>query len=328
MVVPWSTLSFMEENRQSRPLIAVCVCTRGRPIMLRRCLESLVRQDLADAPFAASLFVVDNDAEGSARPIFDAVIGGAGRYVLCEEPGIPFARNAAIDAALTADAAYIAFIDDDEVAPPFWLTALFEALRVSGADAVQGGVRKAPAGADLAVMSALRTSPLRWESSETLATCNLLFDTRLVRPPLSIRFDTGMRYTGGSDREFFMHAHKKGARMIVVHGVDVLEEVAAGRETLAYECARAFAAGNNYVTRMVKHEPFLRGRARIGLRALERGLSGTVKVLGAGVLALLLQTKAARRQARKGCANVSFAAGCISPALGIRAHPYAAVQGH
>lgn len=309
------------------PLTAVCVCTRARPLMLRRCLESLKRQDLGDAPMRMAIFVIDNDPEGSARAVFDLSLGERGHYVLCSEPGIPIARNAAVDAALAADAAYIAFIDDDEVAPPFWLASLADVLARSSADAVQGGVRKAPAGTDIAQLEVAAPSELKWERSETLATCNLLFRTTLVRPPMSLRFDEGMRFTGGSDREFFMHAHKKGARMVVARGVDVLEEVAEGRETLRYQSGRAFAAGNNYVTRMVKHEPFLTGRARIGLRALDRAVSGIVKLVGAGVLALLFQGRTAARQARKGCAALSFAAGCLSPAIGVRAQPYLVVQG-
>lgn len=297
--------------------------------MLQRCLESLKRQDLGETPTRMAIFVIDNDPERSARSVFDLTLSEANghRYVLCPEPGIPIARNAAIDAALAADAAYIAFIDDDEVARPSWLARLADVLARSKADAVQGGVRKSPAGTDMSELEGAASGELSWEPSESLATCNLLFRTRLVRPPLSLRFDEGMRYTGGSDREFFMHAHKRGASLVVARGVDVLEEVAVGRETLRYACSRAFAAGNNYVTRMVKHEPFLTGRARIALRALDRGVSGLVKLIGSGILALAFQSTAAANQARKGCAALSFAAGCLSPALGIRAQPYLIVQG-
>ena len=288
-----------------------------------------MRQELGETPMRMAIFVIDNDPERSARPVFDRTLGEAGGhfYVPCAEPGIPIARNAAVDAALAADAAFIAFIDDDEVAPPFWLARLADVLARSNADAVQGGVRKSPAGTDISKLEAAALHEMTWERSESLATCNLLFRTRLVRPPLSLRFDEGMRYTGGSDREFFMHAHKRGASLVVARGVDVLEEVAAGRETLRYACGRAFAAGNNFVTRMVKHEPFLTGRVRIGLRALDRGLSGVVKLIGAALLSLLLQFKSAAGQARKGCAALSFAAGCLSPAFGIRAQPYLIVQG-
>jgi hypothetical protein len=136
-----------------------------------------------------------------------------------------------------------------------------------------------------------------------------------------------MRYSGGSDREFFLHATKRGARLVVARGADVIEEIAAGRETLRYECARAFAAGNNYVTRILKHETLLCGVRRIGFRAFERTLSGVVKIACAGVLTLLLQGGAGARQARKGCANLCFAAGCLSPAIGARAQPYLVLQG-
>ena len=41
------------------------------------------------------------------------------------------------EAALRAGAHYIAFLDDDEVAPEHWLGALVKALEDSGADAVR-----------------------------------------------------------------------------------------------------------------------------------------------------------------------------------------------
>jgi glycosyltransferase involved in cell wall biosynthesis len=292
--------------------------------MLRRCLYSLLRLEISG--FAVQFFVIDNDAEQSARDLVEQALDRTA-YVHCPEPGIPFARNAAVDAALAVNADYIAFIDDDEVAPAHWLASLFGALKQSGADAVQGGVRKAPAGSDLSAIDVTAPARVAWEDAESLATCNVLFRARLVRPPLSIRFDERMRFTGGSDREFFMHAHKKGARLVVARGIDVLEEIAEGRETLSYQWSRAFAAGNNYVTRMVKHEPFLSGRARIGLRALDRGVSGVAKLILAGALAVVLQGRAAQRQAQKGAVAIAFAAGCLSPAFGVRAHPYASIQG-
>src|SRR5688572_22031266 len=108
------------------PLVAVCICTRSRPQMLRRCLASVLSQHLNGARLRMRVLLVDNNPEPAARPIYDELCAGelGGGYVHCPKPGIPVARNAAIAAALRVGADYIAFLDDDEVAPEHWLMSL------------------------------------------------------------------------------------------------------------------------------------------------------------------------------------------------------------
>ncbi len=312
------------------PLIALCVCTRGRPVMAARCFRSLRDQVGDPARMRLRVIVVDNCAAQTARPVFDSIFAGGGAdYVCCPEPGIPFARNAAIEAALAAGADYIAFIDDDEVAPPGWVDALLSAMNEADADVVQGEVRKVPLGADLEQAASTQAyAPRRWEKVETVATCNTLFKAWLAEGPAGLRFDEAMRYTGGSDRDYFHRACKRSARVVKVTGAHVLEEVAEGRDGFKYECMRAFAAGNNYTLRMRKNEHLLRGSQRIVTRVLDRGVIGALKLVFAALLLLAFQTKRAARQWKKSGAAISFAAGCISPLLGIRAQPYAVLQGH
>jgi hypothetical protein len=298
--------------------------------MLRRCLASLRRQSLDGVHCRMTLVLVDNNPEPSARPIFEEVWEGAdGEFVHCPRPGIPMARNAALDVALRAGANCIAFLDDDEVAPPCWLGSLVQALQDTGADAVQGGVRALAADADDAVTSAMPATDAApaWEACESLATSNVLFAAWLVAPPLSLRFDETMQFTGGSDREFFMRASKRGARLALVNGADVLEDVHAERQSLGYQAARAFAAGSNFFERMTRNEPAVVAAARIAGRAVDHVVTGMLKLIAAAVLLLVWRPRAARRQWRKGCASLCFAAGCVTPVAGVRAYPYRNIQG-
>lgn len=317
------------DARTQAPLVALCVCTRGRPVMAARCFRSLQEQAADPARMRLVVIVVDNCAAQTARPVFDAVFAGSSaQYVCCAEPGIPFARNAAVEAALAAGADYIAFIDDDEVAPPGWIDALLTAMNEAGADVVQGEIRKVPLGADLEQAASTQAYAARsWEAVETVATCNTLYKAWLVQGPAGLRFDEAMRYTGGSDRDYFHRASKRGAKVAKVTGAHVVEEIAEGRDSFKYECMRAFAAGNNYTLRMTKNEKPLRGYQRIVTRVLDRGVIGLFKLIFAGLLLLALQTKRAAKQWKKGGAAISFAAGCISPLVGVRAQPYAKLQG-
>jgi glycosyltransferase involved in cell wall biosynthesis len=299
--------------------------------MLRRCLASVRSQHLDAERLRMRLILVDNNPEPAARPIYDELCAGEpdGGYVHCPEPGIPIARNAAIAAALRAGADYIAFLDDDEIAPEHWLMALMDALYASGADAVQGGVRhrSAAEAEDPIWRHVSHTGKLAWVRCESLATCNVLFKAWLVEPPLGLRFDEAMRYTGGSDRELFMRARKHGAKLVRVHGIDVLEDVHEKRRSLGYQAARAFAAGSNYFERVTKNERRPVAAARIAARALDRGITGMARLASAVALLIVLYPHSARKQWRKGCASLCFAAGCITPVAGVRAYPYRNIQG-
>jgi succinoglycan biosynthesis protein ExoM len=300
--------------------------------MLRRCLASVRSQRLDAARLRMLPILIDNNPQPTARQVYDELFPGEpdGGYVHCPEPGIPIARNAAVEAALRAGADYIAFLDDDEVAPEHWLMALADALYASGADAVQGGVRQRPAteAPDAARSRASPRGRFTWEASTSLATCNVLFKAWLVAPPLGLRFDEAMRYTGGSDREFFLRARKRGgARLARVHGVDVLEDLHEERQSLGFRATRAFADGCNYFERITKNEGRAVAAVRIAARALDRAFIGTAKVVAAGALLIALRPRSARRQWRKGCASLCFAAGCITPVAGVRAYPYRNIQG-
>jgi succinoglycan biosynthesis protein ExoM len=315
--------------RAASPLVAVCLCTRARPHMLRRCLSSLRGQRFEAAHLRMKVILVDNNPEPAARSIYDDVWGAEapGEFVHCPRPGIPMARNAALEAAQRSGADYIAFLDDDEIAPPHWLKSLLRAVEESDADAVQGGVRDLSAHAeDIASGVPAPQGKLSWERCESLATCNVLFKARLVEPPLSLRFDETMQFTGGSDREFFMRARKRGARLVRVHGIDVFEDTHEDRG-FAYRAARTFAAGSNYFERVCKNERGLVAAARIAVRAADRSVSGVVKLAAAAVLLLMLRPRAAHLRWRKGCLSLCFAAGCLTPLAGVRAYPYRTIQG-
>jgi len=94
--------------------------------MLASCLESLAAQAIPE-DVAVSLVVVDNDPTGSVGRIvnwFDKVSPFPLHYVHEPIRGIARARNAVLDKAMELSADWIAFIDDDEVAEPNWLSVL------------------------------------------------------------------------------------------------------------------------------------------------------------------------------------------------------------
>ncbi|MFL6192652.1 MAG: glycosyltransferase family 2 protein, partial [Thermoanaerobaculia bacterium] len=101
-----------------RPLeLTVAICTRNRPAQLRRALVSLVRQ----SPPPLEILVVDNaPVDGRTLELVEGEFPGV-RYLEEPVPGLDFARNRALSAALGD---VVAFLDDDVVAAPGWAAAL------------------------------------------------------------------------------------------------------------------------------------------------------------------------------------------------------------
>jgi succinoglycan biosynthesis protein ExoM len=189
--------------------------------MLPALLDSLARQTLAAGNDRIALVVVDNDPGRSAEAVFQEKSKSIPFPAIClSEPkrGIPFARNRILDEALSRNARYIAFIDDDEMATEDWLEQLYAVIRETGADAVQGPVRYVPEAGCAAWMA----EELAWRSRRMqkhkeasvrpkLSTRNVIMSARLVSG-LGLRFDESFALSGGSDVDFFYRAHQKGSK--------------------------------------------------------------------------------------------------------------------
>lgn len=106
------------------PRCSVVIPTLERPEALRQCLGSLANQDHPDY----AVWVVDNaPASGVTRQVvksFDAYMDI--HYVAEPRRGVSRARNAGLRSDLSGD--WVAWLDDDEVADPMWLTELMRAF--------------------------------------------------------------------------------------------------------------------------------------------------------------------------------------------------------
>jgi glycosyltransferase involved in cell wall biosynthesis len=105
-----------------RPLqLTVAVCTRNRPVELRRALVSLVRQSQPAPERPLEILVVDNaPVDSRTRDLVEREFPEV-HYLEEPVPGLDFARNRALSAALGD---VVAFLDDDAVAAPGWAAAL------------------------------------------------------------------------------------------------------------------------------------------------------------------------------------------------------------
>lgn len=247
----------MSERNTRLRSVAVAVCTRGRPEMLRDVLRSLAALDLTGMD--CRFIVVENNDVQTVAPIVAELIGrvGADRVDLLLEPrhGIAFARNHALDMALAAGVDALAFIDDDEIAEPQWLATLLREANNRSLHLVGGPVGMQPAAPDATAMERMiwRGLDARCRANEaksrrrlagkrddriTITTGNWLADLDFIRTK-GLRFDDEHALSSGEDTVFFRALRKAGGRTGWTPDAAAFENWPRDRLTLDYQFRRA-----------------------------------------------------------------------------------------
>jgi succinoglycan biosynthesis protein ExoM len=231
------------------PPIDVVVPTLRRPESLTRALRSLFAQDRAPA-LVAAIVVVDNSPEGCARSTVDALRPASPVpliFVHAPEPGVATARNAGLAAG---DAPLVAFLDDDEAAPPGWLAALYAAHLALGTVVTFGPVRgQAPDAAprQRAYLDRFfsRIGPETTGVIEHPYGCGNAMMTRALALAGPAPFDTAADAAGGEDDRLFARLSTQGVRYGWAAEAWVHEYAPAHRARLGYALKRAFGYGQS-----------------------------------------------------------------------------------
>ena len=111
--------------------VAIIICTRNRNALLERCLGSLERLNVK----AQRVLIVDNAPESDTVPSIAAKYGAD--YVLEPRPGLSRARNCG---ANVCSEDILAYIDDDMVPHPDWLSSLLSGFSDANVAVVTGPV--------------------------------------------------------------------------------------------------------------------------------------------------------------------------------------------
>lgn len=303
-------------------IISICVCSSGVRESLAHCLESLEAQ-VCPQDVSLNIVLVDNSHHGAAEKFIKTDLKYPLHYLHVPSPGIPVARNAALKQALALDADWIAFIDDDEMAPPLWISRMFESAKLNAADVVEGGVVRIKTLHQAAAIARAYQSDASLSSLprvKTAVTSNVLLSTKLIRPPYNLTFDENMVF-GGSDREFFMRAMLAGAKMVSAHKEHVYEMWPEERTTVYYTLTRWFRYGVSFNYRYRKNHSFAKGVTFILLMFLYK-LAGAPVKLALLPFRMVKDKRAIYRTPATSVADIAYAFGCIAPFFGISLNRY------
>jgi glycosyltransferase involved in cell wall biosynthesis len=248
----------------------LCVCTYKRPAGIQNLLEHLCQ---LENPGNLSVVVIDNDAAGAGKQVCDSLPASYPYRVqsrIEERPGIVFARNAALNLALSLDSEFIAFLDDDEWPSPQWLSELHRVQQQTDADVVGGPtqtvfpentrdvVKQNPYyGADLNLPEGAEC--------KLEAAGNFLLRAATAKLFAPEFFHQDFANSCGEDLAFFTQLEHSGAHMCWAPGALVSESVEAYRLTDEWMKSRVVTIANSRVRVMQLLKPGL-------LASLTRGI--------------------------------------------------------
>jgi succinoglycan biosynthesis protein ExoM len=266
--------------------ISVCIPTHRREAKLRALLQDLVTQDL----LPTDVVVVDNDAAGSARNVVDGFRepGCPFRltYAIQPERSIPLTRNMTVHLA-TGD--WLAFVDDDERAPPDWLRKLIDCALAHSADGVLAPVEPdVPKWAPHWIQRGGFYSWPRMTTGSQVPRENLRFGNLVLRAAavrtMSGPFDPEFGLAAGEDVDMLIRLVKQGAKLVWCDEAIVREPVDPGRLSLRWILLRGYSGGQAFGRIRVAGTL---GRVNLAMRAL-LALRWTVQMLAAVLLAALV----------------------------------------
>ncbi|MEO0608295.1 MAG: glycosyltransferase family 2 protein, partial [Pseudomonadota bacterium] len=219
-------------------MISVVVPTFDRPNSLQRAVRSVFAQTLADDT-GFTLIIVDNTPSGTAAATLDALRRACPDTIVFKtlhapEPGVANARNAAMD---LVEGPLVAFLDDDQSAPPDWLEALLAAYEKTPAAVTFGPVKTAlPDGIrqHRTYFEAFFARALSAESGyidEAFGCGNALIDFAQIAGPKPW-FDAKMNEMGGEDDLLFDRVRRSGQRFAWAADARVWEHPPKARVTL------------------------------------------------------------------------------------------------
>ncbi|MFC1483379.1 glycosyltransferase family 2 protein [Candidatus Margulisiibacteriota bacterium] len=214
--------------------ITIGIITYKRPQMLKIVLKSINNLQFKKNPalnlrrtspngsgknIKPTVIVVDNDKEKSAQKIV-AKMSKKFKWQIkyyCEpKKGIPQARNKVVKEAIKI-ADFVAFIDDDEEADPYWLDEFIATQKKTNANCIIGKTNykysfELPTWYKKYRLLKHPKKTKKHSEIKSGSTNNCLISCKVLSK-YNKPFNESLRYCGGSDSDFFIKMHKKGEKI-------------------------------------------------------------------------------------------------------------------
>ena len=234
-------------------LCSVCIATFRRPLLLSKLLASLETQVLPEG-VVVEVIVVDNDPGKSAEPIVADLHGTEQiRFSYFHQPvrNISLTRNMTVE---KASGKFLLFIDDDEVAPPEWISRLVGAIERFAVDGVFGPVMPEfhPLTPQWMRRRELFYDPMQTTGERAVDTwTNNCIVRAAIMKKMGQPFDPDYGITGGGDPHLFERLELQGARFTYCREGWVSEYLPPQRTSPRYLFSLGFKGGHGHTRRKI-----------------------------------------------------------------------------
>jgi succinoglycan biosynthesis protein ExoM len=252
--------------------ISVCIATYRRLERLEALLLDLASQLL----LPKEVIVVDNDAAGSARAVVERCrqrpLPFPIHYDIQPQKNISLTRNRTVE---LSQHEWLAFVDDDERAPDFWLQRLAAAAQEYSADGVLGPVVPiVPEDAPSWIRRGHFYDFPRMPTGSVVPPNRLRFGNLVLKgsavKSMAVMFDPAYGLTGGEDGDLLSRMTLGGARVIWCDEALVHEPIEKSRLNLKWLLRRSLRGGQDFARHLLsgRYGPRTAGRLRLFVRAL------------------------------------------------------------
>ena len=216
--------------------VCIAICSRRRPVLLKRALTTLSKLNIP-AEVSLKFLLVENDDKTQYRPLVDEMADRLNiTYVTEPVAGLSYARNKVIDTATEMGVDWLGCVDDDQIIDPGWLEHMIKAVRAYPETAMFVGkwVRTNPAGTP-PWYPALVT-PKKHKTGTKMSDGvggNAFIRADVFSPDgMALRYDHEYRFLGGEDTDFSLQYRKKGGIIRNVREAVTTEEIPKERNGL------------------------------------------------------------------------------------------------
>ena len=235
-------------------IVSVIVCTLNRAQVLQKCLDSLANQDVSDSLF--EVIVVDNGSTDGTTEVINVFLSDNKyfRSVKEEELGLSFARNRGWN---EARGQYVAYIDDDAIAYPDWISSIVDYVERQPNAEIFGGPYEAfylvptpawfpPEYGRLNLGEQERPIKL---GTEWIIGLNMVIrkDLFCLYGGFDVRLGMiGVKTAYGEEVNFFLSMHDKGIQVYYVPSIKVKHLVAEYKMSLKWLLISGYSVGRYY----------------------------------------------------------------------------------
>jgi glycosyltransferase involved in cell wall biosynthesis len=303
----------MSSLDSSIPLITVAIATYNRAETLRRALGCIAQLNVGEGDFAVEVVVIDNGSNDHTKDVVSCIAGSCSfpiRYFFESQPGLPFARNRAVN---ESRGQWIAFFDDDQLTDPHWLSRLYNTARREQVLCV-GGSRSLLFETDNRVELTAYCRQLLGEINQAElsdyhfrnlpCTGNVLIHCSLFES--WGKFDE-ITLDGGEDSDFFNRIILGGVRCVYDPAATVEHIIPPNRLDRDYLELIAFRHGRHVCRRDIKHRGRLVTYLSATARVLLVGLSTSYRITMASLAAQRNEVVSQSCKWRRACGYWSFA---------------------